>query len=90
MLFHQDNARVHMSTIAMSKLHELKYELVRDPPYSPDLAPSDYYLFQNLEKLLGGKKFTSNSEIMDYVNDYFEDFDKLYFLESIKIGNTFY
>jgi len=42
--FHQDNARVHTSSIAMSKLHELKYELVRHPPYSPDLALSDYYL----------------------------------------------
>ena len=67
-LFYQDNARVHMSTCAMSKLHKLKYELVRHPPYSPDLAPSDYYLFPNLKKWLGGKRFTSNSDVMDAVS----------------------
>ena len=74
----------------MSKLHELKHKLVRYPPYSPDLAPSDYYLFPNLKKWLGGKRFTSNSEVMDAVSGYFEDFDKSYFSEGIKNWNTFY
>ena len=27
------------------------------PPYSPDLAPSDYHLFLHLKKFLGGKRF---------------------------------
>ena len=26
------------------------------PPYSPDLAPSDYHLFLHLKKFLGGKQ----------------------------------
>ena len=42
-IFHQDNARVHTSFLTMVKLNELKYELFEHPPYSPDLAPSDYY-----------------------------------------------
>ena len=66
------------------KLHELKYRLVRHPLYSPDLSPSDYYLFPNLKKWLGGKRFTSNSEVMEAVSGYFEDFDKSYFSEIIK------
>jgi [histone H3]-lysine36 N-dimethyltransferase SETMAR len=37
-LFHQDNAPVHESIKTTAKLHELGYELLLYPPYSPDLA----------------------------------------------------
>ncbi|GBM15065.1 hypothetical protein AVEN_150084-1 [Araneus ventricosus] len=32
------------------------------PPYSPDLAPSDFHLFLNLKEFLGGKRFGSDAE----------------------------
>ena len=41
-LFHQDNATYHKSTATMAKLQELHFEMLQHPPYSPDLAPSDY------------------------------------------------
>jgi hypothetical protein len=30
------------------------------PPYSPDLAPGDCYMFTYLKKWLGSKRFNSN------------------------------
>jgi hypothetical protein len=75
-LFHQDNAPVHTSLIAMSKIQQLKFELLRHPPYSPDLAPCDFHLFPNLKKWLGGKRFANDNEVIDAVNDYFADLDK--------------
>ena len=45
-LYHHDNAPSHTSLKAMTKLDQLRFELVAHPPYSPDLAPSDYYLSQ--------------------------------------------
>ena len=33
-------------------------------PYSPDLAPSDYYLFPNLEKCLRERKFQDDDDDM--------------------------
>ena len=83
-LFYQDNARVHTCVVSMAKFHELGYELVPHPPYSPDLAPSDYFLFPNLKKWLGGKRFCSNDEIIDQTNAYFMDLEKSYFLEGIQ------
>lgn len=61
-------------------------EFVPYPPYSPDLAPCDYYLFPNLKKWLDGKKFLSNDddEVKVETEAYFEDFDADYFLEGIK------
>jgi len=40
------------------------FELLPHPPYSPDLAPSDYWLFADLKKMLQGKRFGSNDEVI--------------------------
>jgi len=56
----------------MTKL-QLGYELIPHPPYSPDLAPYDFFLFPNLKTWLGGKKFSSNEEVIVAVNEYFAD-----------------
>ena len=47
--FYNDNAPSHTSNIAQAKKHELGIESLSHPPYSPDLAPNDYYLFPNLK-----------------------------------------
>ena len=40
-----DNAPVHKSRVAQAGIRECKFEQLNHPPYSPDLAPSNYYLF---------------------------------------------
>ena len=84
-LFHHDNAPAHSSAIAIAKLVELRYELLSHPPYSPDLAPCDFYLFPNMKKWLGGKRFTTNEEVIAETEAYFAEFDKSYFLNGIKM-----
>jgi len=83
-LFHQDNARVNTSVIAMAKINELKFELHSHAPYSPDLAPSDFFLFPNLKKWLGGKKFSTNEEVESAVDGYFPEFDGSYYTQGIE------
>ena len=70
-IFHHDNAPAHTSRVSMAKINELRYELLPHPPYSPDLAPSDFHLFPRLKKFLGGKRFSSNDELKATVNEYF-------------------
>ena len=50
-IFHQDNARPHTSLVTRKKLLELGWEVMPLPPYSPDLAPSDYHLFRSLQTI---------------------------------------
>ena len=57
-------AHCHKSLKTMAKLYELGFELLPHPPYSPDLAPSDYWLFAQLKKWLAGRKFHSNNEVI--------------------------
>ena len=54
----------------MAKLHELWFELLDHPPYSSDLAPSDFFLFPHLKIALGGQRFLSNEEAITFVNNY--------------------
>ena len=48
-LFHQDNAPAHKSVVAIAAVSDCGFELVDHPPYSPDLALSDYFLFTTLK-----------------------------------------
>jgi len=72
-LFHQDNAPAHRSVKTIVKMDQLRYELLPHPPYSPDLAPSDYYLFPNLKRWLQGKRFHSNDEVISETEAYFAE-----------------
>ncbi|CAK9811774.1 Histone-lysine N-methyltransferase SETMAR [Anthophora quadrimaculata] len=58
-----DNARPHTAQMTVAKLQELELELLHHPPYSPDLAPTDYHFFRNLDNFLIGKKFNSDNAV---------------------------
>jgi len=58
-VFHQDNARPDVSLHTQQKLMQLGWDVLPHPPYSPDLAPSDYHLFRSLQNSLNGKNFDS-------------------------------
>ena len=46
--FHQDNTPVHNSILIIDYLTKMGIKTVPHPPYSPDLAPCDFWLFSKL------------------------------------------
>ncbi|GFW16262.1 histone-lysine N-methyltransferase SETMAR [Trichonephila clavipes] len=56
LVFHHDNARPHTAMVTQQKLNALGWEVLGHPSYSPDIAPSDYYLFRFLQNYLTEKK----------------------------------
>ena len=72
------------SAVITAKLVELGYELLPHPPYSPDLAPCDFFLFPNLKKSLTGQKFESNEKVIAATDTYFADLQKTCFSGGLK------
>ncbi|KAG5318659.1 SETMR methyltransferase, partial [Pseudoatta argentina] len=70
--------------IVTAKLIELWYELLLHAPYSSDLASCNFFLFPNLKIWPERKKFASNEEVIVTANDYFAEFQSLYFLDCLK------
>ncbi|KAG5322452.1 MOS1T transposase, partial [Pseudoatta argentina] len=46
-----DNARPHVAKPVKTYLETLKWEVLPHPPYSPDIAPSDFHLFKQIKQL---------------------------------------
>jgi histone-lysine N-methyltransferase SETMAR len=68
-LLHHDNAPAHTAAQTLDFLHDEGVQLVTHPLYSPDLAPSDFYLFPELKKHLRGKRYSSAEEAVSAMND---------------------
>jgi len=73
-LFH-DNAPVHTAAVAQAAVKKCDFQEIEHPPYSPDLAPSDYYLFSKPKKDLRGRKFDDDDEVKRAVMEHFADKD---------------
>ena len=54
----------------MTAATECGYEILPYPSYSPDMAPSDLYLFPKLKFHLCGKQYESNEGVIEAVNEY--------------------
>jgi len=63
-LFLHDNAPIYLALATQKKLAHLGFQCLDRPPYSPDLAPSDYHLFPGLKKQLKCRHFSSNMEVI--------------------------
>uniref|UniRef100_A0A8C5MXC0 Histone-lysine N-methyltransferase SETMAR n=1 Tax=Leptobrachium leishanense TaxID=445787 RepID=A0A8C5MXC0_9ANUR len=46
------NARPHVALQTVALLQNFGWNTITHPPYSPDLAPSDYHLFPKLKEYL--------------------------------------
>ena len=63
-LFLHDNAPTHRALATYQKLSNLGFQCLDHPPYSPDLAPSDYHLFPGLKEQLKSRHFSSDAEVV--------------------------
>jgi hypothetical protein len=88
------NAPSHKATIFQQFLAQRKVTVLDHPPYSPDLAPDDYFLFPKVKSHLKGRLFDSISDIRKAVTsksntiangDFYKGIQKLYDLENLYV-----
>jgi len=51
-LLQQDNAMPHTASTTVVIITDLYFECLPHPPYSPDLAPSDFHMFRPLKEAM--------------------------------------
>jgi histone-lysine N-methyltransferase SETMAR len=64
---HLDNAKSHHSRLSIEKMEESGFIHLPKPPYSPDLAPCDFFLFGYLKFQLEGKTFFDEDSVIEEV-----------------------
>jgi histone-lysine N-methyltransferase SETMAR len=74
-----DNAHLHTAAHTVETLCHLSFEVLKHPPYSPDLAPSDYHLFGPLKDALRGRHFASDQEVKGVVHAWLVTQPKTFF-----------
>lgn len=67
-----DNARPHTAAATGQLLDRFRWDIFDHPPYSPDLAPSDYHLFMHLKKWLALQRFGNDDELKNGVTKWFK------------------
>ncbi len=72
-LIHQDNAPCHVSIQMAEYFHSVDQDLWPHPPYSPDLAPCDFWAFPALKKQLRGIHFEDLDDLQDMVRCHFRE-----------------
>lgn len=56
----------------MGKCRDTNFELLENPPFSANFAPSVFHIFANLKDFLTQRLFESKKEVDGYIADLFE------------------
>ncbi|XP_067126777.1 histone-lysine N-methyltransferase SETMAR-like [Centruroides vittatus] len=67
-----DNARPHTAKITQEKILEFGWSVLPHPPYSLDLAPTDFHLFRALQNALQGQCFQNDDQVQEFIQEFFD------------------
>jgi hypothetical protein len=79
---HLDNCRIHYSKRANAFFSHKGIVRVPQPGYSPDLAPSNFWLFGDMKRSLANKHFTNPEDLLAAIADVMEEVP-------VKLGSAF-
>ena len=79
-----DNAPAHRTLATQKKLAYLGFRYLDHPPYSPDLALSNYHLFHGLKNQLKGRHFSSDVEVTAAVETWLDGQPSEFFLNGLQ------
>lgn len=82
-ILQHDNAPSHTAKPVKEVVKSLGWEILSHPPYSPDLAPSDYHLFASMGLALANQKFASYEEVKIWLDGWFGSKEKKFYWDGI-------
>lgn len=85
LLWHHDNASAHTAARTVEFFDENSVRRLPHPPYSPDLAPCDFFLFPYVKDKLRGVKFDSSEAAIDAYLGHISDIPREKWLECFQM-----
>lgn len=82
--FLHDNAKPHIAKSTKKKLLTLNWTVLTHPPYSPDLAPSDYHLFRSMTHALKDERFENETQLKEFLDTFFKSKSAEFYERGIK------
>lgn len=79
-----DNAPAHSAHQTVQVANTCGYEILPHPPYSPDLAPSDFFLFREMKKPLRGRRFLDSNDVKMEVEGWFSSQNEGFYSRGLK------
>jgi hypothetical protein len=64
LIMHTDNARPYTAKMASQFMEQNSMPVAPHPAYSPNLAPSDFYLFGYVKQFLSGCQFADQDSLL--------------------------
>ena len=74
----------HIAKVVKTYLETLKWEVLLQPPYSPDVAPSDYHLLRSMAHGLADQYFRSYEEVKNWIDSWIASKDDQFFRRGIR------
>ncbi|GFT36001.1 mariner Mos1 transposase [Trichonephila clavipes] len=80
-----NNARPQVAAAVKNYLETLIWEVLPHPPYSPDIAPSNYPLLRSMAHGLSQQHFTSYEDTKNFVDSWIAAKEEAFFLHGIRM-----
>ena len=84
-ILHHYNAPAHAALLVRQFLATKQVTILDHPPYSPDLAPCDYFLFPKLKGTIKGTRFEGVEDIKSNVTSFLKRITKEDFAECFQV-----
>ncbi|UYV81406.1 hypothetical protein LAZ67_20001096 [Cordylochernes scorpioides] len=84
-IYQHDNTRPRVAKVVKETLEALQWDVLPHPPYSPDIAPSDYHMFRSMTHALAEQHFTSYEEAKNWVDVWIASKDEEFFRHGIRM-----
>jgi histone-lysine N-methyltransferase SETMAR len=78
------NAKPHVAKVTRETIIRLGWETLVHPPYSPDIAPSDYHLFHSLDNHLQGRQFRTPDDVKTTLDGFFASRSKEFYHSGVR------
>jgi hypothetical protein len=72
--FHCDNASCHRARATRETLEELGLTEMEQPPYSPDIPPSDFFAFEFIKLKMAGSTILTENDLEKRLKQIFQEF----------------